>query len=107
MTALRITWAELLRAGACVEALPIFQKAAEDHGDGIDIVLEDGWQEEHVRACMKLPGGAFWLHFLEKKEFVPIVESAAKKFPRVLAAQRLALVARMAARITEAKVANL
>lgn len=105
MAELRITWAELLRAGACVEALPAYQKAAKEHGDGVSIILPNGWTESHVRICMKLPGGAFWLSFLEQKEIVPVIESSAKKYPRVLEAQRKTLVERIAKRVEAARKA--
>ena len=105
MSELRITWNDLLRAGACVDALPAFEKAVAEQGHGEPgvVIISDGWKKEHVDKCLGLPGGAMWLHFLERKEIVPIVESEKKRFPRALAGHRTALIARMAKRVEEAK----
>jgi hypothetical protein len=97
---LRITWADCVKAGACIDALPIFQRAVADqgHGEFNTLILPQGWQETHVRKCLSYPGGAWWLHFLESKDLVPVVESDAKVFPHELAAQRRAIRIREARR---------
>lgn len=104
MAELRITWADLLKRRACVEAKPFFDRAVanQGHGEPDVLIFPNGWGEQNVKNCMALPGGAYWLHFLEALELVPVIESKCKIFPRELVPLRKALAIKLERKRQEA-----
>lgn len=87
---IRITRKQLEAAYACGGGLRTFDAVSKEQGHGeAETLIYAEWSQSDIDRVLARSSGARWLHFLERKGFVPMSDTPDSLFPPELAMQRV------------------